>query len=152
MTQPPLSYRVFSECDLSTLTPCRGGYSTLYTQYLFRNLNSYAIYIAFHMIKDVIMREMEKARGITATVSSGSFRSVQWSGWCAVRELDDGGRDPAPGIRALVIAGDGELVNTRVAYVERFLAAALDHQIGGSPDIDLGCHAQKMAGLPSRNV
>jgi hypothetical protein len=44
---------------------------------------------------------------------------VQRSGWGVVRELDDGG-DPAPSVRAVVIAGGRELVNARTAFLERF--------------------------------
>ena len=69
-----------------------------------------------------------------------------------VRELDDGGGDPAPGIRAIVIPGGCELIDVRAAFLERFLAVALQHQVGGPPDIDLGYHAAKIAGLRSRKV
>jgi hypothetical protein len=68
---------------------------------------------------------------------------VQRSGRCVVRELGDGGGDPAPGVRAVVIADGRELVNARAAFVKRFVAVALHHQIGGSPNIDLGYHAAK---------
>jgi hypothetical protein len=77
---------------------------------------------------------------------------VQRSGWCVIRELNDAGGDPASGIRTLVIAGGSELVNVRAAFLKSFVAVALHHQIGSSPDIDLGYHAQKIAGLPSRNL
>jgi hypothetical protein len=83
---------------------------------------------------------------------SGAFRSVHWSGRRVVRQLDDGGGDPAPGVRAIVIAGGRELVNACATFLKRFVAVALHHQIGGLPDIDLGYHAQRIAGLPSRNV
>jgi hypothetical protein len=43
-----------------------------------------------------------------------------------------------------VIAVGGKLVSARAALVERFLAVALEHQIGGAPDIDLGYHAGKL--------
>jgi len=42
-----------------------------------------------------------------------------------------------------VIAVGSEFVGTRAAFLERFLAIALEHQIGGTPDIDLGYHAGK---------
>ena len=77
---------------------------------------------------------------------------MQRSGWGVIRELDDGGRDPAPGVRALVITGGRELVNARAAFLERFVTVALHHQIGGSPDIDLRYHVRKIEGLPSTNV
>ena len=77
--------------------------------------------------------------------------SVQRSGRCVARKLGDGGGDPAL-VGAVVIADARELVNVRAAFVERFVAVALHHQIGGSPNIDLKYHAPKIAGLPSRNV
>jgi hypothetical protein len=52
----------------------------------------------------------------------------------------DGIRDPAPDGHAVVIAGRCELVNARGAFLERFLAIALEHQGGGAPDVDLGNH------------
>ena len=45
-----------------------------------------------------------------------------------------------------------ELVGACTAFFKRFVAVALYHQIGGSPDIDLRYHAQRIAGLPSSNV
>jgi len=61
-----------------------------------------------------------------------------------VSELLDGGGNSAPRRRAIVIAVGGKLVSARAALVERFLAVALEHQIGGAPDIDLGYHAGKL--------
>jgi hypothetical protein len=46
---------------------------------------------------------------------------VQRSGRCVVRELGDGGGDPAPGVGAVVIADGREFVNARAAFVERFV-------------------------------
>jgi hypothetical protein len=51
-----------------------------------------------------------------------------------------------------VIAAGRELVSAHGAFVERLIAVALEHQVGGAPDIDLGYHADKSAGLRSRNV
>jgi hypothetical protein len=39
-----------------------------------------------------------------------------------------------------VIASGRELVNAQVALLERFIAVALEHQGGSSPDVDLGYH------------
>ena len=69
-----------------------------------------------------------------------------------VRELNDRRGDPAPGIRAVVIAVSRELVGPRGALFERFVAVALQHQAGGTPDIDLGYHAGKIARLRSGYV
>src|SRR5262245_60996604 len=86
-----------------------------------------------------------------ATVSA-PVRSVQRSGWRGVGELLDGSDDPAPGVRAGVIAVGRELVGARDALFERFVAIALQHQGGGAPDIDLGYHGGKIARLWSTNV
>ena len=77
---------------------------------------------------------------------------MQRSGRCRVGELLNRGRDPAPGVRTIVIAVGRELVSPRGALLERFIAVALQHQTGGSPDIDLGYHAGKIARLRSRYV
>ena len=69
-----------------------------------------------------------------------------------VGELLDGDRDPAPGVRAGVIAIRRELVSARGALFERFVAEAFQHQGGGTPDIDLGYHGGKIARLRSTNV
>ena len=68
------------------------------------------------------------------------LRSVQRSGRCGVGELNDRAGDPAPGVSAVVIAGGCELIDAPVALLERFVAIALQHQGGGTPDIDLGYH------------
>ena len=43
-------------------------------------------------------------------------------------------------VRAVVIAVGREFVNTRGAFLERFVAVALQYQARGTPDIDLGYH------------
>jgi hypothetical protein len=65
---------------------------------------------------------------------------VEGPGRGCVGELADGIRDPAPDRHAAVIAGGCELVDARGAFLERFLAVALEHQGGGAPDVDLGNH------------
>ena len=87
----------------------------------------------------------------TMTVS-GPFRSVQRSGRRGVGELLDGGGDPAPGVRACVIAIRRELAGARYALLERLISVALQHQGSGTPDIDLGYHGGKIARLRSTNV
>ena len=77
---------------------------------------------------------------------------MQRPGRCGVTELLNRGCDPAPGIGPVVIAVRRELVGTGAALLERFVAVALQHQGGGTPDIDLGYHAWKFAGLRSTNV
>src|ERR1700757_1588929 len=99
-------------------------------------------------IKSVFNNKPARAK---STVS-GAVRSVQRSGRRGVGELLDGNGDPAPGVRAVVIAAGRELVGARDALFERFLAVALQHQGGGAPDIDLGYHAANTAGLRSTNV
>jgi hypothetical protein len=77
---------------------------------------------------------------------------VDRSGRSVVGELPDCGGDPAPDRRAIVVAGGGEFVGARRAFLERFVAVTLEHEVGGAPDIDLGYHAEKTAGLRSLNV
>ena len=73
--------------------------------------------------------------------------SVQRSGRCRVSELLNGGCDPAPSVGAGVIAVSREIVDTGTGLHERLVAVALQHQGSGAPDIDLGYHAAKIAGL-----
>ena len=54
---------------------------------------------------------------------------MQRSGPPRVGELNDRRSDPAPGIRAVVIAVSRELVGPRGALFERFVAVALQHQV-----------------------
>ena len=63
-----------------------------------------------------------------------------------VLELGDGRHDPTPGRRAVMIAGERELVSSSGAFLERSLAVALEHQLRGPPDVDLGYHSAKMYG------
>ena len=77
---------------------------------------------------------------------------MQRSGRRGVGELLDGGGDPAPGVRASVIAVGRELIGARDALLKRVVAIALQHQGGSTPDIDLGYHAGKIARLQSTNV
>ena len=98
--------------------------------------------------KTVIKSKRREAR---ATVSA-AFRSVDGSWRRRVGKLLDGGGDPAPGVRAGVIAIRRELIGARDALLERLISVALQHQGGGTPDIDLGYHGGKIARLRSTNV
>ena len=60
--------------------------------------------------------------------------------------------NPAPGHRAVVIAVGRKLVDTRGALLKRLLAIAFEHQVGGSPNIDLRYDATKGARLRSKPV
>ena len=62
-----------------------------------------------------------------------------------VRELGHGRHDPAPGRRPVGITGERELVSSSGAFLERFLAVALEHQLCRPPYVDLGYHAGKAA-------
>jgi hypothetical protein len=68
---------------------------------------------------------------------------VQWTGRRLVGELADGGGDPAPDDRAIVIILSGELPGTGGAFLERLVAVALEHQVGRAPDVDIGYHSGK---------
>ena len=74
------------------------------------------------------------------------------SGRRSVGELLDGGGNPAPGVSAVVIAISRELVGARGAFLERLVAVALEPQVGGAPDIDLGYHRVKTARLRSTKI
>jgi hypothetical protein len=74
---------------------------------------------------------------------------VKWRS--VIRELVDSGGDPAPGRGTVVIAGGCEVVGALAAFLERFIAVALEHQVGGAPDVDLGYH-ENTGGLRSPNV
>src|SRR6516162_8035467 len=52
--------------------------------------------------------------------------------------------NPAPGHRAVVIAVGRKLVDTRGALLKRLLAIAFEHQVGGSPNIDLSITRRKV--------
>jgi len=61
-----------------------------------------------------------------------------------VRELGDGGTDPAPHGRPVVVAGGHELVSSGGAFLERLVAMALEHQLRCPPNVDLRDHALKL--------
>ena len=67
------------------------------------------------------------------------------SGRCAVGELLDSCGDPAPDGRPVVILAGREFVDAFGALLERLLAVALEHQGGGTPDVDLGYHVRNIA-------
>jgi hypothetical protein len=71
-------------------------------------------------------------------------RRVSALSWCSVGELPYGIGNPAPGHRAVVIAVGRKLVNTRGALLKRLLAIAFEHQVGGSPNIDLSITRRKV--------
>ena len=73
------------------------------------------------------------------------FGSVQRSRRCSVGELLNRSCDPAPGVGATVITVRREFVDTGAALFERLVTLALQHQGGGTPDIDLGYHGAKTA-------
>jgi hypothetical protein len=69
---------------------------------------------------------------------------VQRSGRRVILQLADGVGDPTPHRDAVVIVLGGKLIGARGAFVVRFLAVPLDHQIGGAPDVDFRYHAAKI--------
>ena len=76
-------------------------------------------------------------------------RSVERPGWRPGCKLADGIRDPAPYGLAFVIVLRGELVGARGAFLSGFVAIPLEHEVGGTPDIDLGYHRKQVARLRS---
>jgi hypothetical protein len=71
------------------------------------------------------------------------FGSVQRSRRCSVGELLNRSCDPAPGVGATVITVRREFVDTGAALFERLVTLALQHQGGGTPNVDLGYQARK---------
>jgi hypothetical protein len=53
---------------------------------------------------------------------------------------------------AVLVSRGRELVGAHRAFLQRLFAVALEHEVGGTPDIDFGYHAEKSAGLRSRNA
>src|SRR5216684_625805 len=79
---------------------------------------------------------------IAASTSSRS-RSVHSAGRGFVRELGDGGSDPTPDVRPVVVVRH-ELVSARGAFLDRLVAIALEHQLRRVPNVDLRDHALKL--------
>ena len=61
-----------------------------------------------------------------------------------IRELGDGGSDPAPHDHPVVVPGGHEFVGSGCALFERLVAIALEHQLRRSPNVDLRDHALKL--------
>ena len=61
----------------------------------------------------------------------------------APRELANGVGDPAPHELAAVIVLRGKLVAARSAFLKGLVAVALEHEVGGAPDVDLGYHGNR---------
>jgi hypothetical protein len=59
-----------------------------------------------------------------------------------------GRHDPAPGRRAVVIAGGCELVGAGGAFLQRSLAVALEHQVRGAPNVDLRYQSGRLIKSP----
>jgi hypothetical protein len=75
-------------------------------------------------------------------------RSVDWTRRGLVGELGDGGHDPAAGRCALVTAGECQLVSSNDALLERSITIALEHQLSGPPNIDLGHQSRTLMKSP----
>ena len=73
------------------------------------------------------------------------IKSVNWSGRGFIGEFTDDMCDPAPDCHAVIIPGGRELVGTGSAFLERFLAVPLQHELRRAPNIDLVYHAAKVA-------
>jgi hypothetical protein len=62
-----------------------------------------------------------------------------------VRELANGINDPAPHRGAIVVLLGEKLIGARDAFLERFLAVALEHQGRGPPDVDFRYHDPRLS-------
>lgn len=79
------------------VAPALARIACLHVRFVLRKV----VAINLHVIKDVIMRDIDRRGGATEVVT-GPVRSEQRSGWRG--KLLDGSCDPAPGIVAVVIA------------------------------------------------
>ncbi len=61
-----------------------------------------------------------------------------------IRELGDGGSDPAPHDRPVVVAGGHQFVSSGGAFLERLVDIALEHQLRRPPNVDLRDQALKL--------
>ena len=68
-----------------------------------------------------------------------------------VRELAYGVGDAAPYCRAVVVLLSEKLIGARGAFLERFLAIALEHQGRGPPDVDFGYHGPRLSPIGERS-
>jgi hypothetical protein len=66
--------------------------------------------------------------------------SVQRAGWHHVGELIHRLGDPAPCCLAVEIVVRGQLVGMRGAFLDSLVTKALEHQLGCTPDVDIGYH------------
>jgi|HubBroStandDraft_3_1064219.scaffolds.fasta_scaffold332967_3 hypothetical protein len=71
--------------------------------------------------------------------------SVRRAGRRHVGELADGLGDPAPCRLAMVIVLGRQFVGARSAFLKGLRAVLLEHQGGGTPDVDLGYHVRNIA-------
>jgi hypothetical protein len=76
----------------------------------------------------------------------GTIRpSVHRPGRRIVCERNHGTRDPAQVPAAFSSRQRPASSSAHAAFLKRSLAVALEHQVSGAPDIDLGYHAEKTA-------
>jgi len=66
-----------------------------------------------------------------------------------VGELGHGRHDPTPSRRPGIVAGERELVSSCHAFVERFFAIALEHELRRPPNVDLRDQSAKLMKLRS---
>ena len=64
-----------------------------------------------------------------------------------VHELLDGGHDPAPGSRAVVIAGERQFVSASRALLECVVTIALEYELRRPPNVDLGYQSGRLMKL-----
>jgi hypothetical protein len=76
--------------------------------------------------------------------------SVQCAGRRHVSQLTDCVGDPAPCRLTVEIVVCGQFVGARGALLEGLVAVPLEHQRGGTPDVDLGYHVRNQAGSRDR--
>jgi hypothetical protein len=77
---------------------------------------------------------------------------MQLPGRCLVCELAYGIADSAPHRFAVLILLRRKFISARGAFLEGLAAVPLQHEVCGTPDVDLGYHTRKVARLRSLNL
>ena len=60
-----------------------------------------------------------------------------------INSLVDSGTINDPGLAAVIVLR-GELVAARSALLKGLVAVALEHEVGGAPDVDLGYNGNRL--------
>jgi hypothetical protein len=65
---------------------------------------------------------------------------MHWPRGRSVGELSDGFHDPVPDRRSVIVNSECQLGSSSSALLQRLITVALEHQLRGSRNVDLGYH------------